>query len=131
MIEVLLVDDELRVRRGLRMQLELEPDLTVVGDAADGETAIALAESLRPDVVVMDVRMPGLDGIAAAAMLRRLDPSPAVVLISMHDDATTRARGAAAGCCSFVGKHEGGAALVNAIRSAAASARRTEDGGAS
>ena len=64
-IGVLIVDDQALVRAGFRMILEIEPDLHVVGEAADGDQAVAQAAALRPDVVLMDVRMPGTDGIAA------------------------------------------------------------------
>jgi CheY-like chemotaxis protein len=70
MIRVLLVDDQPSIRRGLRMRLALEPDLTVVGEAGDGATAVALATALQPEVVLMDVAMPGMDGIAALQALR-------------------------------------------------------------
>ena len=72
MIRVLLVDDQAMIRQGLRMILDAEPGLTIVGEAADGVEAVALVPAAKPDVVLMDVRMPKLDGIAAcAADLRR------------------------------------------------------------
>ena len=85
-ITVLLVDDQTLVRTGFRMVLEIEPDLRVVGEAADGGQAVSLAASLQPDVVLMDVRMPGIDGIAAT---RTLTADPAcqarVVMLTTFD----------------------------------------------
>lgn len=69
MIRVLLADDQLLVRRGFRLILEIEPDLEIVGEAAGGAEAVSLCRDVRPDVVLMDVRMPGVDGIAAAAQI--------------------------------------------------------------
>lgn len=115
---VLLVDDRAAVRRGLRMRLALEPDLAVVGEASDGAAALALVPMVRPDVVVMDVAMPGMDGSAAVAAMRALAPRTAVVVLSIHDDATTRARALAAGATAFVEKRAGEAALLAAIRDA-------------
>jgi DNA-binding NarL/FixJ family response regulator len=90
-----------------------------VGEARDGEGAIALVARLRPDVVVMDVEMPHLDGIAATAALRQNLAPCAVVMLSLHDDAATRSRAHAAGVHAFVAKHAGDEALVAAIRQAA------------
>jgi DNA-binding NarL/FixJ family response regulator len=85
-IRLLVVDDQVLVRRGFRMVLEIEPDLEVVGEAADGDDAVRLARELRPDVVLMDVRMPGTDGIAAT---RRLTADPAcaarVIMLTTFD----------------------------------------------
>jgi DNA-binding NarL/FixJ family response regulator len=119
-ITVLLVDDRAGVRRGLRMRLDLEPDLAVVGEAPDGATAVARAAALRPDVVVMDVAMPDLDGVAATAMVRATAPECAVVILSLHGDAATRARAMAAGAAAFVEKQAAEPALLDAIRRAAA-----------
>src|SRR5436309_14296317 len=83
MITLTLVDDEPFVRHALRMLLTLEPDLTIVGEAADGETAIALVESMRPDVVLMDVTMPELDGIGGTAGLQGTAPGSVVTSISL------------------------------------------------
>ena len=85
MIRILLVDDERLVRTGLRMILDGEDDLEVVGEAADGAEALALCRSLQPDVVLMDVRMPRVDGITATARIVALDPAPAVVVLTTFD----------------------------------------------
>ena len=123
-IRLILVDDEHRVRQGLRMRISAEPDLEVVGEAADGEAAVRLAERLRPDVVVMDLHMRGLNGFEATRRLRERVPGAVIVMLSLQDDARTREDAAAAGAIAFVGKQEGSDRLLAVIRDAAASSAR-------
>ena len=118
-IRLLLVDDEARVRQGLRMCMAGEPDFEVVGEADEGTEAVELAAALHPDVVVMDVRMRGLDGIGATRRLQDAIPDARVVILSLHDDLTTRTAAEAAGACAFVGKQEGIARLFDVIREVA------------
>jgi DNA-binding NarL/FixJ family response regulator len=118
-IRLLLVDDEPAIRRGLRMRLALESDVEVVGEAADGVAALEQVERLAPQVVLMDVEMPGLDGIATVRELRARSAGVAVVMLSMHDDAATVERALAAGAAAFVAKHRIDGALLAAIRQAA------------
>ncbi len=125
MIRVLLVDDQAVVRRGLRVRFHLEPDLEVVGEASTGREALILAQTLTPDVVLMDIEIPGMDGIEATAALRRVVPQSAVVILSIHDDAQTRGRAQAAGAVAFVEKRGGTDRLLSAIRQAAAQAGKS------
>lgn len=118
-ITILLVDDQPNIRRGLRMRLGLEADLSIVGEACDGAAALSLAEELAPGVVLMDAEMPGMDGIAATAEMARRAPGCRVVMLTLHDDAATRERARCAGACAFVAKHEIDHALMAAIRGAA------------
>ncbi|MBE0609030.1 MAG: response regulator transcription factor [Dehalococcoidia bacterium] len=118
-IRLLLVDDEARVRQGLRMCMAGEPDFEVVGEADEGTEAVELATALQPDVVVMDVRMRGLDGIGATRSLHSAIPGARVVILSMHDDLTTRTAAEVAGASAFVGKQEGIARLFDVIREVA------------
>ena len=115
-IRLLLVDDRPTVRRGLRIWLALQPDLEVVGEASHGAEAISLARALRPDVVLMDVEMPGMDGISATAALRSLAPQSAVVILTLHDDAATRTRAREVGAAAFVAKHQMEETLLAEIR---------------
>jgi DNA-binding NarL/FixJ family response regulator len=123
MIKLLLVDDQPIVRRGLRMRLMLEPDITVVGEASSGEQALVLVESLAPDIVLMDVEMPAMDGIAATAAMRASTSQSAVVMMSIHDDDHTRARARAAGAAAFVEKSGTLEVLLATIRQTAGLAR--------
>lgn len=116
MIRVLLVDDQSVVRRGLRMRLALEPDLRVVGAARSSEEALRLARTTVPDIVVMDVDMPGMDGVQAIQQMRDLMPSCAVVVLTMREDRVTRARALAAGAQAFVEKRGGAEPLLQEIR---------------
>lgn len=116
MTRLLVVDDQPAVRRGIKMRLQLEPDLEVVGEAGDGEGALRLVQQLRPDVVIMDCDMPCPDGLAAAGRVRDLSPETAVVCLTLHGDNATRARAQAVGAAAFVEKHEGERALLSAIR---------------
>ena len=118
-ITLLVVDDVAMVRRGLQMRLSLERDLRVVGEAASGAEALAVVRALQPDVVLMDIEMPGIDGLMTTEAIRQLAPGSAVVTLSMHDDAASRARALAAGARAFVGKSDASDALLTAIRAAA------------
>src|SRR5882757_6471268 len=85
MIRVLLVDDQSLLRMGFRLILEAEPDIEVVGEAGHGATGVSMASALRPDVVLMDVRMPGMDGIAATASITAAGPAPKVLILTTFD----------------------------------------------
>jgi DNA-binding NarL/FixJ family response regulator len=114
----LLVDDQPSVRQGLKMRMELEPDLTVVGEAANGLEAIGLAQRLGPDVAVMDVAMPKMDGITATRRLRELAPFVSVVMLSIHGDSATRMEAREAGAAAFVEKQASVEELLAEIRRA-------------
>jgi DNA-binding NarL/FixJ family response regulator len=127
-IRLLLVDNQPAVRRGLRMRFALEPDLEVIGEAGDATEAIFLAQTLGPDVVLMDVDMSGIDGILAIAMLRQVAPRSTVVIFTLYDDAAMRARVREAGAAAFVAKHQTEEALLVAIRRAAVKQEKEEHG---
>ena len=125
MIRVLLVDDQTVVRRGLRLRFQLESDMQVVGEASTGREAFTLAQTLMPDVVLMDIEMPGMDGIETAAALVTVVPQSAVVILSIHVDMQTRERAQAAGAVAFVEKRGVTDTLLSAIRQAAAQAGKS------
>jgi DNA-binding NarL/FixJ family response regulator len=125
-IRLLVVDDEARVRQGLQMRLALEPDLEVVGEAADGETALHLALLLRPEVVVIDLLMPDMDGLQAIRLLRLATPASGILAVSIRDGMAVRRETAAAGAAAFVAKQDGPDHLLAAIRDIAARQRRHE-----
>ncbi len=119
MIRVMLVDDHEVVRKGLAALLEAEPDLEVVGEAGDGQEAVNLARIYQPQVVVMDVRMPGGGGIEACRELRDRDPSLQVIMLTSYSDDEALFNSIMAGAAGFVLKQIRGADLVNAIRTVA------------
>jgi len=118
MIRLVLVDDQVKVRQGLKMRLLLEPDISVVGEASNGKEALAVVQQFSPDVVLMDIEMPDMDGITATAALRTVIPQSAVVMLSIHDDSTTRARAQKVGAVAFVEKSGSTEELLAAIRRA-------------
>ncbi|MCG0290770.1 response regulator transcription factor [Streptomyces sp. PSAA01] len=116
-IRVLLVDDHQVVRRGLRTFLQVQDDIEVVGEASDGEEGVARAEELRPDVVLMDVKMPGLDGIEALRTLRDLDNPARVLIVTSFTEKRTVVPALRAGAAGYVYKDVDPEALARAIRS--------------
>lgn len=121
MIRTLLADDQELVRTGFRVVLEAEPDLEVVGEAENGEQAVDLARQLEPDVVLMDVRMPVLDGIAATRRIRERSPDTPHVLVLTTFDLDEHVYDALrAGASGFLLKDVKATQLVNAIRTVAA-----------
>jgi DNA-binding NarL/FixJ family response regulator len=121
MIRILVVDDQTLVRAGFRMILEAEPDLVVVGEAADGEAAVSQVEEHRPDVVLMDVRMPGLDGIEAARRILGLqDIDPKVIMLTTFDMDEYVYDALVAGASAFLLKDVPPEHLVDGIRAVVA-----------
>ncbi len=112
---ILIVDDNPQVRRELRTLLPLAGDLEVVGEAADGAEAVRLAEVLRPDVILLDLQMPVLDGYAAARRIKGHRPVCRVVALTVHDDETTRQKASQAGVDVFLVKGSPLGILVEAI----------------
>ena len=120
MIRVGLVDDQPMVRVGLRMILESEPDIEVCCEAANGVDAIALAGTHQPDVILMDIRMPGMDGLAATAAVLEANPEAKVVILTTFDDDEYLYGALRAGASGFLLKSADGDALVDAVRVVAA-----------
>lgn len=115
-VSVLLADDHAVVRDGLRALLEAQPDLRVVGDASDGRSAVRQAEALRPDVVVIDIAMPELNGIDATEQIRLSSSDTEVVILSVHADSEHVFRALKAGARGYVMKEAAGQEVVQAIR---------------
>jgi len=103
------------MRSGVRLMLEREPDITVVGEASDGREAVVLAKSLKPEVVVMDIGMPNLNGIEAAVQMTQHNPELAVVMLSMHSDESYVLRALKAGARGYLLKDSAEADLIKAV----------------
>jgi DNA-binding NarL/FixJ family response regulator len=116
-LRILLADDHTVVRAGLRSLLEQQPDLEVVGEAGDGRQAVELAGSLQPDVAVLDIGMPQLNGIEAARQITGSRPETAVVILSMHSDEAYVMRALKAGARAYLLKDSAETDLIRAIRS--------------
>jgi DNA-binding NarL/FixJ family response regulator len=117
---VLLADDHTLIRAGLRMVVDAQPDLAVVGEADDGRDAVAKAQALKPDVIVMDIGMPSLNGIEACRQVRDALPETQIVMLSMHSDEGYVLRALKAGAKAYLLKDSAEADLARAIRAAAA-----------
>jgi DNA-binding NarL/FixJ family response regulator len=120
MIRVLIADDQILVRSGLRALLERDPAITVVAEAADGLAAVAAAAAHRPDVVLMDVRMPGIAGVEATARIRAAPGGPAVIVLTTYDSDATVFAALRAGAAGFLLKDVVPDELRRAVRDVAA-----------
>ena len=119
-IRVLIVDDQPLIRAALRALLDTSPDITVAGDAGDGNAALAAVEALSPDVVLMDIRMPGLDGVEATRRIRQRHPDTAVVVLTTFQLDEYVFGAVTAGAAGFLLKDGDADDLVRGIRAAAA-----------
>lgn len=118
-IRVLVADDQQLLRAGFRVILQSEPGIEVIGEAEDGADAVAQARSLKPDVVLMDIRMPKLDGLAATEHLMKLPDGPRVVVLTTFDQNEYVVRALRAGAYGFLLKDAPASRLVAAVRAAA------------
>ena len=115
-LRILLVDDEAATRKGLRMLLQFEPDIEIVGEAPNGLFALRQIELLSPDLVLLDVRMPGMDGLTCAREIGRRFPDVAVLFLSLYDDQASREEAASLGAADFVGKQAMAENLLPALQ---------------
>lgn len=118
-IRILIVDDQRLMREGLRMLLEMESDFEVVGEAADGQAAVDACARLTPDIVLMDIRMPGLDGVEATRRILQGNPSARVIILTTFDDDQYVFEGLRAGALGYLLKDLSGEELARAIRTVA------------
>lgn len=120
MIRVVVADDHGVVRKGLRLVLSEDPEIEIVGEACDGEEAVAMAESLAPDVMILDVAMPKRNGILAAAQIARSSPKIGLIMLSMYSDEEYLMRAISAGAKGYLLKDSAEPDLISAIRTVAA-----------
>ena len=125
-LRIYLADDHPVVRNGLRGLIDAQPDMAVVGEAPDGETAVREVPALRPDVVVMDVSMPGIGGVEATRQIRANCPGVYVVALTAHEDRGYQQQMLAAGASGFVPKRVAADELVQVVRCAAAGETRID-----
>jgi two-component system response regulator NreC len=118
-IRILIADDHGIVRKGLRLQLQQNNGFEVVGEATDGREAVRMAEELVPDIIIMDIAMPNLNGIQATSQVIKKNPQVGVIILSMHSDETYLTRTLAAGAKGFLLKESADKDLDNAVRSVA------------
>jgi DNA-binding NarL/FixJ family response regulator len=114
-MRIIITDDHALVRDGLRSMLDDEPGLEVVGDAANGQEALELCRSLRPDLVLMDLRMPEMDGLEATRLIKQELPSISILMVTMHENPDYLLEALSAGAAGYVLKAASGDRLVNAI----------------
>ena len=119
MIRVLLVDDHAVVRQGLRFMLERQPDITIVGEGNDGQQAITLASDLLPEVVLLDLLMPGMDGLTAIREMKRLTPTTQIIILTSYYEDDLIFRAIKAGALSYLLKDSSPHDLIAAVRAAA------------
>lgn len=119
MIKILIADDHLIIRQGLRLILETENDFELIGEASDGAEALSLCKKLEPDVVLMDLRMPNMDGLTAIEKLRAEQPEIAVVILTTFNEDELMFRGLQAGARGYLLKDTDRATLFDTIRAAA------------
>jgi DNA-binding NarL/FixJ family response regulator len=119
-LRILLADDHATVRHGLKLLIEGEPDMTVVAEAGDGEAAVRQALELKPDVVVLDISMPGMNGLAATRALKKARPATAIVTLTRHGDDAYLQELLRAGVSGYVLKRSAPTELLQAIRGVAA-----------
>jgi DNA-binding NarL/FixJ family response regulator len=119
MIRVVLVDDQTLIRQGIQTLLELEPDLEVVGTAGNGQVAIDAAARLQPDVILMDVRMPGMDGVAATRAISERFPQIGVIILTTFDDDEYVFEGLKAGARGYLLKDVSSDEIADAVRAVA------------
>ena len=119
-LRILLADDHVTVRQGLKLLIDSEHDMAVVGEASDGSEAVQKARELNPDVVVMDLSMPGVNGLAATRALKKIRPDAVIVTLTRHDDHAYLQELLRAGVAGYVLKRSAPTELLHAIRAAAA-----------
>ena len=122
-ISIILADDHPVVRRGMQTLLEAEPDFSVIGEAGDGLESVRLVENLQPDVLILDLMMPGLSGLEALRIIRKRSPRTRVVVLSMHNNNAFVAESLKNGATGYVLKGSDEQNLVRAVREAAAGRR--------
>jgi len=116
-IKILLVDDHAVVRMGFKMLIEAEDDITVIGEAESGEVAIKLFQELKPDIIVMDITMPGIGGIEAIDRIMAKDKNTKILVLSAHEDSVHPKRVLNAGAMGYLTKRSAAEELIKAIKS--------------
>ena len=119
-LRIFLADDHMVVREGLKTLINAQPDMLVIGEAGDGQTAWQQARDCQPDVVIMDITMPELNGVQATEQLKRACPTIRILALSVHDDTSYLRQLLAAGAAGYILKHAAADDLIQAIRMVAA-----------